>query len=104
MRVLQRDDVDFGQRFREVGLEISGEVVEGVVAAFEAVDEDEEESFLHFGNECGGWEYRRCAIARVAGGVTFFEGKLKEVEAFEVVERPERADDAEITCQRSQGQ
>ena len=51
--VLDREDVDGGEGCRESGAEVGGECAEGVVAAFEAVEEDEEEGFFH-GRQCWG--------------------------------------------------
>lgn len=54
LRVLEGEDVDSGERVRDQGAEMVGEVVEGMVVAFEAVDEDEEKGvflvhgWLHF--------------------------------------------------------
>lgn len=51
LRVLGCNDIDVGQRVREESTEVLREAVEGVVGAFESVDEDEEERILgrHFG-------------------------------------------------------
>lgn len=45
--VLDAEDVDLGQSVREQGAKVGREVVEGVIAAFEAVHEDEEKRLLH---------------------------------------------------------
>jgi hypothetical protein len=47
--------------------DVFGKVVEGVVAALEAVDEDEEERLAHFGG-CDAWT-RRCLAARSSSAI-----------------------------------
>lgn len=50
-RVLDAEDVERRERVGEEGAEVGGKGAEGVVAAFEAVDEDEEEGFAWHGWE-----------------------------------------------------
>lgn len=73
LRVLEGEDVDSGERVRDQGAEMVGEVVEGMVVAFEAVDEDEEKGvfLVH------GWlHFELCVVG--GGGVRVETIKLDE--------------------------
>lgn len=74
LRVLEGEDVDSGERVRDQGAEMVGEVVKGMVVAFEAVDEDEEKGvfLVH------GWLHFELCVVGGGGGERVVMIKLDE--------------------------